>query len=165
MFFPLTLLLNSNRWLTLENNQLTVLPDNFSHLKSLTHLNLKNNCLTKFPRQLYDIVGLKYCYLNSNSIADINEQHLTNTIFMKLLDINDNPFPDDDLHYKVCVFAYIMAFTLRVPAAYHFTKTFCIVYLRKALVCGWWNTAQQDCLNTWKLRAIQTDLKIYYLSS
>lgn len=22
---------------------------------------------------------------------------------MKLLDINDNPFPDDDLHYKVCV--------------------------------------------------------------
>lgn len=54
---------------------------------------------------------------------------------MKLLDINDNPFPDDDLHYKVCFRAYIhFGFTTIIRAAepFHlpgFMKTFCIVFM------------------------------------
>lgn len=89
------------RWLTLENNQLSALPDKFSGLKSLTHLNLKNNCLKQFPKQLCAIESLRYCYLCSNNIEWLNDDYLNGTTFMKLLDINDNPFPDDNLNYKV----------------------------------------------------------------
>lgn len=89
------------RWLTLENNQLSELPNKFSSLKSLTHLNLKNNRLKQFPKQLCAIESLRYCYLCSNNIEYLNDECLSGTTFMKLLDINDNPFPDDNLNYKV----------------------------------------------------------------
>lgn len=89
------------RWLTLENNQLSELPNKFSSLKSLTHLNLKNNCLKQFPKQLCAIESLRYCYLCSNNISNITDEYLNGTTFMKLLDINFNPFPDDNLNYKV----------------------------------------------------------------
>lgn len=89
------------RWLTLENNQLSELPNKFSSLKSLTHLNLKNNCLKQFPKQLCAIENLRYCYLCSNNIEYLTDEYLNGTTFMKLLDINDNPFPDDNLNYKV----------------------------------------------------------------
>lgn len=89
------------RWLTLENNQLSELPNKFSSLKSLTHLNLKNNCLKQFPKQLCAMESLRYCYLCSNNISNITDEYLNGTTFMKLLDINDNPFPDDNLNYKV----------------------------------------------------------------
>lgn len=89
------------RWLTLENNQLSELPNKFSSLKNLTHLNLKNNCLKQFPKQLCAIESLRYCYLCSNNIEYLNDECLNDTTFMKLLDINDNPFPDDNLNYKV----------------------------------------------------------------
>ncbi|KAJ6640539.1 Malignant fibrous histiocytoma-amplified sequence 1 [Pseudolycoriella hygida] len=88
------------RWLTLENNQLSELPNKFSSLKSLTHLNLKNNCLKQFPKQLCAIESLRYSYLCSNNISKITDEYLSGTTFMKLLDINDNPFPDDNLNYK-----------------------------------------------------------------
>lgn len=85
----------------MENNQLDTLPESMVNLKSLIHLNLKNNRLTKFPESIYDIKTLKFCFLNSNKIVKISNEHLKNTNFMKMLNINDNPFPDDELQHTV----------------------------------------------------------------
>lgn len=89
------------RWLTLENNRITELPKTFVNLTNLTHLNMKNNLLKQFPTIISNMINLKYCFLNCNSIDDLIDQHLEETKFMKMLDINDNPFPDENLNFKV----------------------------------------------------------------
>lgn len=85
----------------MENNQLDTVPESMVNLKTLIHLNLKNNRLTKFPELIFDIKKLQFCFLNSNQIVNISNEHLENTNFMKMLNINDNPFPDDELQYTV----------------------------------------------------------------
>lgn len=88
-------LLDSLCWLTLENNQISSLPQSFGALNSLIHLNLKNNGLKIFPVQLYQLRNLRFCFLNSNRIEEICPENISETKFMKSLDLNDNPFPDD----------------------------------------------------------------------
>lgn len=90
-----------SRWLTLENNHITEIPSTFANLTNLAHLNMKNNLLKQFPIAIGNMMNLKYCFLNCNSIDNVIDEHLEKTKFMKMLDINDNPFPDENLNFKV----------------------------------------------------------------
>lgn len=101
--FMLMHIFQHDRWLTMENNQLEVIPESMVNLASLVHLNLKNNRLAKFPEIISNIKALRFCFLNSNQIANISSEHLENTAFMKMLNINDNPFPDDELLSTVSI--------------------------------------------------------------
>lgn len=89
--------LKNLRWLTLENNRITTLPATFSELTKLIHLNLKNNCLEVFPIEIAKLKKLRYCFLNSNNIKLIETIHLIQTEFLTVLDINENPFPDEEV--------------------------------------------------------------------
>lgn len=90
-----------HRWLTLENNQVASMPVNLACMNSLTHLNMKNNCLTEVPVALPNLDCLRFCYLNSNAIRDIADWHLSSTTHIRMLNIDDNPFPDDHLRFEV----------------------------------------------------------------
>lgn len=81
----------------MENNQISELPVSFKNLTKLIHFNIKNNKLSDFPPQIIDQRELRYCYLNSNKIKNIDKNHLRGTKLLHVLDINDNPFDDEKL--------------------------------------------------------------------
>lgn len=77
--------------MTLEDNKLSKLSNDFSELEHLVHLNLGKNNFTEIPIQLTEIFGLKYCSLKGNFITMVNEEILKNIQPIYKLDLDDNP--------------------------------------------------------------------------
>lgn len=100
--------LKALRWCTLENNKLKQLPSTFSKLKNLIHLNLNYNCLKHFPEDLMKMSSIKYCYLKNNQIDNIAVQHIVQTHFMNILNLNNNSFVVDDLNFNLMAFHHVV---------------------------------------------------------
>lgn len=89
--------LTSLTWLTLENNHIDALPRSMAGLANLTHLNVQNNCIKVVPDFLDKLRSLKYVFLNSNRINSVHLMDLYHTNHVKVLDLNYNPFPDENI--------------------------------------------------------------------
>lgn len=81
----------------MENNQIDELPPSFKDLQKLVHLNLRNNRLTRIPQSVHSLAKLQYLFLSSNLIDEVRLIDLYQTKHLKLLDLNENPFPDDHI--------------------------------------------------------------------
>lgn len=92
--------------MTVENNQLENV--SLAGLSNLIHFNAKNNRLKAFPENLIGSITLKYAYLNSNDIQEVKAIDLYKTKTMKLLDLNENPFPDEDIMSLLKMFPHVV---------------------------------------------------------
>lgn len=88
------------RWLSLEDNRLEALPEQLALWQRLVHLNVRNNCLRSMPAGLALLPRLRFCFLNSNAIGAVVEADLVHTRQLRKLDLNENPFADEELPYR-----------------------------------------------------------------
>ena len=77
--------LKSLKYLYLNNNKLTSIPDSISKMKSLKYLYLSNNNLTSIPDSISNLKSLKTLYLENNSII-INEDNKKLIKFLEKFD-------------------------------------------------------------------------------
>ncbi|WP_220017765.1 leucine-rich repeat domain-containing protein [Candidatus Rhabdochlamydia oedothoracis] len=79
---------NQLKYLSLEHNQLTALPESFGNLQALTQLHLSSNQLTALPESFGNLQALTNLYLKKNQLATLPEsfgnlQALTDLILCK----------------------------------------------------------------------------------
>ena len=76
--------------LNLENNSLTVLPNQIEKLKNLQELNLKRNQLTHLPAAIGKLKNLQILNLHDNQLNTLPDQ-MRNLLQLDYLDLRHNP--------------------------------------------------------------------------
>lgn len=75
----------------MEDNNMSLLPQNFNEIEHLVHLNLSKNYFTAIPSVLSQLNELKYCSFKCNLISVLNEDVLTTMVQVYKIDLEDNP--------------------------------------------------------------------------
>lgn len=75
----------------MENNKVHSLPNNFSDLQHLVHLNFAKNCFEDIPNDISSLTGLKYCSFNGNKIMELNGDVLSKMFYVYKIDLQNNP--------------------------------------------------------------------------
>lgn len=84
------------RWLTMENNKVHNLPDNFSDLQHLVHLNFSKNCFEEIPNDISSLLGLKFCSFKGNKITELNVDILSKLFYVYKIDLQNNPISNKE---------------------------------------------------------------------
>jgi Leucine-rich repeat (LRR) protein len=68
--------LQSLKWLDLQNNQITSVPDSIGQLQKLEYLYLHNNQLTALPDSIGQLQSLKRLDLDNNQLSKNEQQRI-----------------------------------------------------------------------------------------
>lgn len=90
------------RWLTLENNNLSTVPEKFHKLQELVHLNLSKNSFNSIPSEICKLKKLKYLFLQSNILFELNEQVIGNLMHVCKINLTNNPITASAECLQVC---------------------------------------------------------------
>lgn len=90
------------RWLTLENNNISSVPDNFENLSALIHLNLSHNRINLIPVSFTKLKKLQYLFMKSNDFFTLDIFVLKKMGHLQKIDLSDNPIVASRKTLEVC---------------------------------------------------------------
>ena len=106
------------RWITLEGNNISSVPENFENLTALIHLNLNQNRMNVIPVSFTKLKKLQFLFMKSNDFYTLDISVLRNMGHVQKIDLSDNPIVASKKTLEVCKVAKIVAVLVHLSLAF-----------------------------------------------
>merc|ERR1712038_276472 len=89
--------------LSINNNNLRILPDTLSCTVSLRYVNLSHNQITVFPEALYSLENLEELDVSNNKMQECDVERFSSRPCLSKLVVADNPWNDQVTNAFLCL--------------------------------------------------------------